>query len=85
MAEHPLRSLRVDHVGSLLRPKALIDAFLARGRDAIGQDALDEAADAAIRQVVAKQEAIGLPIVSDGEFRRLNWQVSFSVVDGWDQ
>ena len=39
----------------------------------------------AIRQVVAKQQAIGLPVVSDGEFRRLNWQVSFSVVDGWDQ
>src|SRR5262249_35464945 len=43
------------------------------------------AVEAAIRRVVARQEAIGLPIVSDGEFRRLNWQVSFSHVEGWDQ
>lgn len=85
MADHSLHGLRVDHVGSLLRPKSLIDAFLARGRGAMGQEKLDEAADKAIRQVVARQEAIGLPVVSDGEFRRLNWQVSFSVVDGWDQ
>jgi 5-methyltetrahydropteroyltriglutamate--homocysteine methyltransferase len=85
MADHSLHTLRVDHVGSLLRPKPLIDAFLARGRGAIGQEKLDEAADKAIRQVVARQQEIGLPVVTDGEFRRLNWQVSFSVVDGWDQ
>ena len=80
-----LKDLRVDHVGSLLRPKSLIDAFLARGRGEIGEDALTAAQDAAIREVVAKQEAIGLPVVSDGEYRRLNWQVSFSEVEGWDQ
>jgi 5-methyltetrahydropteroyltriglutamate--homocysteine methyltransferase len=85
MPDHPLQRLRVDHIGSLLRPKALIDAFLAHGRKAIDQETLDRAADEAIRKVVARQEAIGLPIVSDGEFRRLNWQVSFSVVEGWDQ
>jgi 5-methyltetrahydropteroyltriglutamate--homocysteine methyltransferase len=85
MAEHPLRALRVDHVGSLLRPKVLIDAFLAYGRKAIGTEALEEAIDNAVRAVVARQEAIGLPLVSDGEFRRLNWQVSFSHVEGWDQ
>ena len=80
-----LKDLRVDHVGSLLRPKSLIDAFLARGRGEIGEGALTAAQDAAIREVVAKQEAIGLPVVSDGEYRRLNWQVSFSEVEGWDQ
>ena len=82
---NPLRELRVDHVGSLLRPKSLIDAFTAFARKAIGQEKLDEAADAAIVQIVARQQSIGLPIVTDGEFRRLNWQVSFSVVEGWDQ
>src|SRR6185436_8360521 len=34
--------------------------------------------------VVARQEAAGLPVVSDGEYRRLNWQVSFAEVAGWD-
>ncbi|MDE0148818.1 MAG: hypothetical protein OXM58_10635 [Rhodospirillaceae bacterium] len=80
-----LNDLRVDHVGSLLRPQSLIDAFLARGRGEIDGDALTAAQDDAIRAVVAKQEATGLPVVSDGEYRRLNWQVSFSEVAGWDQ
>ena len=81
---HPLRALRVDHVGSLLRPESLKQAFLdfASGRlDAAG---LATAQDAAIRDVVERQQAAGLPVVSDGEYRRLNWQVSFSEVSGWD-
>jgi 5-methyltetrahydropteroyltriglutamate--homocysteine methyltransferase len=84
MEHHPLARLRIDHIGSLLRPKALLDAFLAHGRQEIDLAALERAEDAAIRDVVAKQEAIGLPVVSDGEYRRLNWQVSFSKVAGWD-
>ena len=76
--------LRVDQVGSLLRPQSLIDAFHACGEGKISAAALDEMADKAIRAVVAKQEAIGLPVVTDGEYRRLNWQVSFSDVAGWD-
>ncbi len=80
-----IQDLRVDHVGSLLRPQSLIDAFLGRGRGEIDEDTLAAAQDAAIREVVARQEALGLPVVSDGEYRRLNWQVSFSEVEGWDQ
>ena len=76
--------MRTDHVGSLLRPQSLIDAFVARGRNEIDDAALARVQDDAIRDIVAKQEATGLGVVSDGEFRRLNWQVSFSVVDGWD-
>ena len=34
-----MQDLRVDHVGSLLRPRSLIDAFLARGRGEIDEDA----------------------------------------------
>ena len=79
-----LEASRTDHVGSLLRPKTLIDAFLRRARKEIGDAELRRAEDAAIRGVVAKQEAYGLPFVTDGEYRRLNWQVSFSEVAGWD-
>jgi 5-methyltetrahydropteroyltriglutamate--homocysteine methyltransferase len=78
------RHPRIDQVGSLLRPKALIEAFLKRGRGEIGDEEFRRAEDEAIRVVVAKQEAHGLPYVSDGEYRRLNWQVSFSAVSGWD-
>ena len=79
-----LRNLRVDQVGSLLRPRDLIEAFVSRGCDQIDDDALQSLQDKAIEAVVSKQEALGLPIVLDGEYRRLNWQVSFSRVAGWD-
>ena len=75
---------RVDHVGSLLRPEALKSAFLAFAGKKLSADELRHAQDDAIRGVLAREEAIGLPVVTDGEFRRLNWQVSFSEVEGWD-
>ncbi len=77
--------MHIDHVGSLLRPQALKDAFAAHGRGELPAATLAAVQDAAIRDVLARQEAIGLPVVTDGEYRRLNWQVSFSEVQGWDQ
>src|SRR5262252_6078958 len=76
--------MRVDHVGSLLRPASLKEAFRAHALGTASAEALKTAQDGAIRAVVAQQERIGLPVVTDGEFRRLNWQVSFSEVSGWD-
>lgn len=79
-----LHNSRVDQVGSLLRPESLKEAFLKFGRGEFTEAQLRTAQDAAIRTVVGQQIAHGLPCVTDGEFRRLNWQVSFSKVDGWD-
>ena len=76
--------MHIDHVGSLLRPESLKQAFRDHALGKLDAGALRAAQDDAIRAVVAKQEAIGLPVISDGEFRRLNWQVSFSEVSGWD-
>ncbi len=76
--------MRVDHVGSLLRPESLKAAFMRHATNQMSRDELTAAQDAAIREVIARQEAHGLPVVTDGEFRRLNWQVSFSQVAGWD-
>jgi 5-methyltetrahydropteroyltriglutamate--homocysteine methyltransferase len=78
-----LARMRVDHIGSLLRPRALIDAFTACGEGMFRSAELAAAQDEAIRAVVARQEAAGLPVVSDGEYRRLNWQVSFAQIAGW--
>ncbi len=80
----PLDHLRVDHIGSLLRPEALKTAFRDNAVGKLADGDLVRAQDEAIRAVVAKQEAHGLPVVTDGEYRRLNWQVSFSEVEGWD-
>ena len=79
-----LARARVDHVGSLLRPAALKAAFRSHAEGRTAADALRAAQDTAIRAVIAAQEHHGLPVVTDGEFRRLNWQVSFSEVEGWD-
>jgi len=80
-----LRTLRVDHNGSLVAPRWLNEAFVQYARDEIDADALRDAQDRAIREVVAKQKAVGLPVVSDGEFRRRNFQESFSAaVSGFD-
>lgn len=79
-----IRHLRVDQVGSLLRPQPLKDAFMACARGELSRAALSARVDQAIRDAVARQEAIGFPIVTDGELGRLNFQLSFASVRGWD-
>src|SRR3954466_7156079 len=68
---------RADHVGSLLRPARLHAARddFAAGR--IDADALREVEDEAIREVVRKQEDVGLQAATDGEFRRASWHMDF--------
>ena len=79
-----LQRSRTDHVGSLLRPESLKAQFMQHAMGRLSLDELRSAEDAAIRALVRKEEDHGLPVVTDGEYRRLNWQVSFSRVEGWD-
>jgi 5-methyltetrahydropteroyltriglutamate--homocysteine methyltransferase len=68
---------RADHVGSLLRPRALVQArhdFAAGRIDATRLRAVE---DEAIRDVVALQEDLGLRAATDGEFRRTSWHMDF--------
>ena len=75
MADRP--PFRADHVGSLLRPPELL-AARERFRDgALPAGELRRLEDAAIREVVARQEEIGLEAVTDGELRRNLWHVDF--------
>jgi 5-methyltetrahydropteroyltriglutamate--homocysteine methyltransferase len=68
---------RADHVGSLLRPRALLEARAAAASGTISPDDLRAAEDAAIRDAVAMQADIGLRAVTDGEFRRASWHMDF--------
>jgi methionine synthase II (cobalamin-independent) len=68
---------RADHVGSLLRPPDVLAAREARARGEIDAATLRAVEDAAIRDVVAGQERVGLAVVTDGEFRRENWYADF--------
>jgi methionine synthase II (cobalamin-independent) len=68
---------RADHVGSLLRPPELLKARedFAEGR--IDAEELRVIEDEAIRDVVRKQEEVGLQSATDGEFRRASWHMDF--------
>src|SRR6516162_10003922 len=59
------------HVGSLPRPKSLLDVILAReeGRP-VDAAAFEALSDAAVAEVVAKQVAAGIDVVSDGEMSK---------------
>jgi 5-methyltetrahydropteroyltriglutamate--homocysteine methyltransferase len=72
-----LPGLRVDQVGSLLRPPELIECFKLHARGQTIDEQLRRAQDQSIRQLVAKQESRGFPILTDGEHRRSNFQASF--------
>ncbi len=68
---------RADHVGSLLRPKNLLDARAACAARGIDKAELRAIEDDAIRDVVRMQEDIGLQSATDGEFRRTSWHMDF--------
>lgn len=61
---------RADHVGSLLRPPLLRQAFRDHAAGKIGDVHFAQIQDQCIRDVVKLQEDSGLGIVTDGEFRR---------------
>lgn len=79
-----LDKLRVDNVGSMLRPQALREAFAALEEGSLTEEELGQRQDDAIRALIARQEAIGFPVVVDGEFRRTNYMESFAEVAGTD-
>lgn len=81
-----LTTLRVDHVGSLVRPQKLRETFGRYDWEEISEESLRLAQNEAIRDIVSKQERHGLPVVNDGEFRRRNFQESFSAsVTGFEE
>ena len=68
---------KAEHVGSLLRPVELREARAKARAGALGTAALREVEDRTIRAAVARQEAIGLSVVTDGEYRRDFWHLDF--------
>jgi len=75
---------RAEHIGSLLRPRELKDAFKAHAAGEIDDAAFEAEKAAAIRDVVAMQESLGLKVVTDGEFRRKSyWGHWVDAIDGF--
>ena len=67
---------RADHVGSILRTAPLKDARAKAGGE-IDAAELKAVEDVEIRKIIAKQEAIGLKAITDGEYRRSWWHYDF--------
>ena len=68
---------RADHVGSLLRTLALKQARSQHAARRISAAELKAVEDAEIKKIIAKQEAVGLRGITDGEFRRAYWHFDF--------
>src|SRR5580658_7697368 len=67
------KTVRADHVGSLLRPPELLEAREAHAAGSLPLDSLREKEDSAILGAVQKQRDLGLDIFTDGELRRGSW------------
>ncbi|HZL55426.1 MAG TPA: 5-methyltetrahydropteroyltriglutamate--homocysteine S-methyltransferase [Solirubrobacteraceae bacterium] len=68
---------RAEHVGSLLRPKRLLEARAEHDAGKISAEQLRNEEDAAIRDAIALQEEVGLESITDGELRRGSWHMDF--------
>ena len=68
---------RAEHIGSLLRPAALLRERARFSRGEIGRAELSLAEDDAIRDVIRLQEELGFKFVTDGEFRRRSYHSYF--------
>ena len=68
---------RVDHVGSFLRPKELVEAREKFAKGELSKEELTKVEDKVIAELVEKQIANGLKGVTDGEFRRAYWHLDF--------
>jgi 5-methyltetrahydropteroyltriglutamate--homocysteine methyltransferase len=81
-----LRAVRSDHTGALRKPEWLRDLYADHYAGTVDDEELAAGQARAIRDVIAKQEEIGLPVVTDGELRRFaGFQQSFGgAVTGFD-
>ena len=71
------KPFRADHVGSLIRPDRLLEARLQRKSGTISSEVLSIIEDECIEDAIYLQEQCGMPVVTDGEFRRQFWHTDF--------
>ncbi len=76
--------IRADHLGSLLRPQALLDAQAARRAGRLDAEGLRSGEDAAILEALALQREVGVDVFSDGEYRRSSFMSNLTdAVEGF--
>jgi len=80
--DEDLKKLRVDQVGALRAPASLRQLFEKRDGGEVSEEKFVAAREEAIAGIIRKQEEIGVPVVTDGELRRRNFQDSFNAAVG---
>ena len=68
---------RAEHIGSFVRPESLLNVARKFRTGEVDSAALAKAADDAVTDIVRFQESVGMPSITDGEFRRRAWSVGF--------
>ena len=68
-----------EPIGSIPRPLALIEALRTHSPDTAESPELEALYDAAIRDTIARFEATGSPVISDGEQRKFHNFFTYSV------
>lgn len=68
---------RYDVVGSFLRPAKLKQARKDYESKKISREELTQIEDECITDLVQKEKAAGLHVITDGEFRRATWHLDF--------
>jgi 5-methyltetrahydropteroyltriglutamate--homocysteine methyltransferase len=68
---------RAEHIGSLLRPRALLEAKKNHAAGSLSAEGLALAEDQAIGEAIALQQRAGLKLVTDGEYRRRSYHSFF--------
>src|SRR5262249_35200474 len=66
----PRPPFHAEHIGSLLRPPALLAARQATAEGQLSAEGLRVEEDRHIRDAIRLQEDLGLEVVTDGEYRR---------------
>ena len=77
MAARSKPPFRADHVGSLLRPKEVLEARDKHAKGAMTAAELRKVEDKNIKDAVAIQESAGMKAITDGEYRRGMWHIDF--------
>ena len=82
----PFHTTRGDHTGALRMPEWLRDLYVEHYEGQVDDEALRDAQERAVADVIRKQEELGFAVVTDGELQRFaGFQQSFGgAVEGFD-
>ncbi|CAL5870309.1 uncharacterized protein PFLUO_LOCUS4544 [Penicillium psychrofluorescens] len=83
---HHQPPFRAEHLGSLLRPEALLSTKTAFEEGKVSESQLKEVEDKEIKDIAETQLKLGYAAISDGEYRRhMFWGTFFPGLDGFEE